>query len=183
MLKNDTGAQLADFAQIDHYRGGLTGGLSAPYMTCWIQVPEEGMAMKGICVVAALVVGATVVAARRAPGEQQSIPVGCAKIVAVLDESGGALSPEEVAKKTGTDVPTVRDCTDLWRRTMKDPNAPKGAGAKPMPEGCAKIVAVLDEGGGSLSAEEVAKKTSTDVETVRNCTDLWRGTMKGGAHP
>jgi len=52
-----------------------------------------------------------------------------------------------------------------------------------IPPGCAQIVTVLDAGGGGLSAEEVAKKTSTDVETVRNCTDLWRCTMKGGAHP
>ena len=49
--------------------------------------------------------------------------------------------------------------------------------------GCASIVAVLDESGGSLSADEIAKKTNTDVETVRNCTDAWRKTMKGGAHP
>jgi len=49
--------------------------------------------------------------------------------------------------------------------------------------GCAKIVAVLDQGGGGLSADEVAKRTSTDVETVRNCTDVWRGKMKGGATP
>ena len=52
--------------------------------------------------------------------------------------------------------------------------------AQSMPPGCAKIVAVLDQGGGGLSADEIAKKTSTDVETVRSCTDLWRRTMKGG---
>jgi hypothetical protein len=45
-----------------------------------------------------------------------------------------------------------------------------------------KIVAVLDEGGGGLSADEVAKKTNTDVETVRSCTDMWRS-MKGKAKP
>jgi hypothetical protein len=55
--------------------------------------------------------------------------------------------------------------------------------AQPIPPGCAKIVAVLDQGGGGLSADEVAKKTNTDVETVRNCTDLWRRSMKGGAKP
>jgi len=53
--------------------------------------------------------------------------------------------------------------------------------AQPMPPGCAKIVAVLDQGGGGLSADEIAKKTSTDVETVRSCTDLWRRSMEGGA--
>ena len=59
----------------------------------------------------------------------------------------------------------------------------KGAtgAAQPMPPGCMKIVAVLDEGGG-LSADEVAKKTNTDVETVRSCTDKWRE-MKGKAKP
>jgi hypothetical protein len=51
-----------------------------------------------------------------------------------------------------------------------------------MPPGCMKIVAVLDEGGGGLSADEVAKKTNTDVETVRSCTDMWRS-MKGKAKP
>ena len=45
-----------------------------------------------------------------------------------------------------------------------------------------KIVAVLDESGGGLSADEVAKKTNTDVETVRGCTDKWRE-MKGKAKP
>ena len=68
---------------------------------------------------------------------------------------------------------------------MKDAKAPQGTNAapQPMPDGCAQIVAVLDQGGGALSPEEVAKQTSTDVATVRNCTDLWRRTMKGGAHP
>ena len=51
-----------------------------------------------------------------------------------------------------------------------------------MPPGCMKIVAVLDESGGGLSADEVAKKTNTDVETVRGCTDKWRE-MKGKAKP
>jgi hypothetical protein len=141
--------------------------------------------MRNLRVMTALLIGASVVAARVAWGEPQPIPPGCAQIVAVLDEGGGGLSPEEVAKKTSTDVETVRNCTDLWRRTMKDAKAPKGANPtqQPMPEGCAQIVAVLDRGGGGLSAEEIAKKTSTDIETVRNCTDLWRRTMKGGAHP
>jgi hypothetical protein len=64
----------------------------------------------------------------------------------------------------------------------QEPQGATGA-AQPMPPGCAKIVAVLDQGGGGLSADEVAKKTNTDVETVRNCTDLWRRSMKGGAKP
>jgi len=140
--------------------------------------------MKNLCMMTVLLIGAGVVAARAARGEQQQMPNGCAQIVAVLDAGGGGLSAEEVAKKTNTDVETVRNCTDLWRSKMKDPKAPKGANAapQPMPEGCAQIVAVLDQGGGGLSAEEVAKKTSTDVETVRNCTDLWRSKMKA-AHP
>jgi len=117
--------------------------------------------------------------------EPQKIPEGCAQIVAVLDQGGGALSPDEVAKKTGTDVETVRNCTDLWRRTLKDAPAPAGARAtdQPVPTGCLQVVAALDASGGALSPDEIAKKTSTDVETVRSCTDLWRRTMKGGAHP
>ena len=109
----------------------------------------------------------------------QAVAPGCAEIVAVLDESGGALSAEEIAKKTSTDVETVRSCTDAWRAGMKDAPGPKTAAAPPMPPGCAKIVAVLDQDSG-LSADEIATKTDTDVETVRNCTDLWRRTMKGG---
>jgi len=116
------------------------------------------------------------VVTRAAPAEQQKIP-GCEKIVAALDESGGSLSADEIAKKTGTDVETVRGCTDQWRASMKDKGGPAGAKAQPMPPSCAKVVAVLDQGGGGLSADEVAKKSSTDVETVRNCTDLWRKTM------
>ena len=54
---------------------------------------------------------------------------------------------------------------------------------QPPSRGCAEIVAVLDQGGGGLSAEEVAKKTSTDVETVRSCTDQWRRSMKGSPSP
>ena len=113
---------------------------------------------------------------RPAPAEQK-ISTGCEKIVAALDESGGSLSADEIAKKTSTDVETVRGCTDQWRASMKDKSGPAGAKTQQMPPGCAKVVAVLDQGGGGLSADEVAKKSSTDVETVRNCTDLWRKTM------
>jgi hypothetical protein len=49
-----------------------------------------------------------------ATGSGQSMPPGCMKVVAVLDENGG-LSADEVAKKTNTDVETVRSCTDKWR--------------------------------------------------------------------
>jgi hypothetical protein len=56
-------------------------------------------------------------------------------------------------------------------------------GAQPLPQGCMKVVAVLDEGGGGLSADEVAKKSNTDVETVRTCTDAWRRQMKKGPTP
>ena len=58
-------------------------------------------------------------AATAAPGTPQPIPAGCAQIVALLEQSGGALAPEEVAKQTNTDIATVRNCTDAWRRTMK----------------------------------------------------------------
>ena len=49
--------------------------------------------------------------------------------------------------------------------------------------GCTEIVGVLEQGAG-LSADEVAKKTSTDVETVRTCTDQWRASQKNpkGTH-
>ncbi|HXJ33574.1 MAG TPA: hypothetical protein VMS22_05980 [Candidatus Eisenbacteria bacterium] len=109
----------------------------------------------------------------------QGVAPGCEKIAAVMDQSGGSLSADEVASKTSTDVETVRNCMDQWRAGMKDKPAPKDANAagQKMAPGCAKIVAVLDQNSG-LSADEVATKTSTDVETVRSCTDLWRRTMK-----
>ena len=124
---------------------------------------------------AALLLGGAVFAAGAARADQPVAP-GCAKIVAALDESGGTMSADEIAKKTNTDVETVRSCTDTWRAGMKDPNAKTGKDAA-MPPGCAKVVAVLDANPG-LSPDEVATKSSTDVETVRNCTDLWRKTMK-----
>ena len=113
-----------------------------------------------------------------AVAKEPKIAPGCEKIVAVLDAGGGGLSADEVAKRTNTDVETVRGCTDQWRSTMKDKAAPTGAPAakKDIPPGCAKIVAVLDQNAG-LSADEVAKKTDTNVETVRDCTDRWRSTM------
>jgi hypothetical protein len=83
------------------------------------------MTMKEICVMTVAVVAVTWVAAGLVQGEQQPMPDGCAQIVAVLDEGGGELSPEEVAKKTNTDIETVRNCTDQRRRTMKDEPAPK----------------------------------------------------------
>ena len=134
-------------------------------------------------VVSVLVICATVFVAGTARAEQQAMPPGCAKVAAVLAESGGQKSPDEIAKATGTDIETVRNCTDLWHASMKDQKAPAtSAASKPMPSGCAKIVAVLDEGGG-LSPDQIAQKTSTDIETVRSCTDAWRQGMKGGAHP
>ena len=42
-------------------------------------------------------------------------------------------------------------------------------GTEPMSPGCAKVVAVLDEGGGGLSADEVAKKTTP---TSRRCATV-----------
>ena len=106
----------------------------------------------------------------------QTVAPGCAKIVAALDESGGTMSADEIAKKTNTDPETVRSCTDQWRAGMKDPKGPAAGKQAAMPPGCAKVVDVLDQNPG-LSADEVAKKSSVDVETVRNCTDLWRKTM------
>jgi hypothetical protein len=47
-------------------------------------------------------------------------------------------------------------------------------------KGCEKIVAAADEAGGSLSADELAKKTNTDVETVRNCLDQADAAKKKG---
>jgi len=139
---------------------------------------REGMTMSERRMTTALLVCGVLLVVGTARAEQTAAP-GCAKIVAALDESGGSLSAEEIAKKTNTDVETVRGCTEAWRAGMRDVKGPKAAAQPPMPPGCAKIVGVLDQNPG-LSADEVATKTSTDVETVRGCTDLWRRTMKGG---
>ena len=48
-------------------------------------------------------------------------------------------------------------------------------------KGCEKIVAASDEAGGSLSADELAKKMNTDVETVRGCLDQANAKPKAGA--
>ena len=133
--------------------------------------------MNGRRLTTVLLVGGVLLASGRA-GAGQAVDPGCAKIVAVLDESGGSLSAEEIAKRTSTDIETVRNCTDAWRAGMKDAKGPKAA-AQPVPPGCAQIVGVLDQNP-DLSAEEIAKKTNTNIETVRNCTDAWRRTMKGG---
>ena len=140
--------------------------------------------MKTLTMMTAMLVG-LLFGAAGARGEQQAIPPGCAQVVAVLEQGGGSLSAEEVAKKSGTDIETARNCTDLWRSTMKDANAPKGGGdtAQPVAEGCAKIVAILDQGGGGMSPDEVARRAHSDVETVRNCTDQWRNKMRSGANP
>lgn len=128
-------------------------------------------------ILAGSVLASVVVLVGPAAAESKTAP-GCEKIVAVLDAGGGGLSADEVAKRTNSDVETVRSCTDQWRSSMKDKAAPNGAPAarKDMPPGCAKIVAELDQNSGS-SADEIAKKTSTDVQTVRDCTDRWRSTM------
>jgi hypothetical protein len=119
--------------------------------------------MSGRQVMTALVMGGVLLAA----GSAHAVSTGCAKIVAALDDHPG-LSAEEVAKKTSTDIETVRGCDDEWRASMKDAKGPKAPAASAMAPGCAKIVAAFDRNPG-LSADEVAKKTSTDVETVRNC--------------
>ena len=119
--------------------------------------------MSGRHVMTALVLGGVLLTA----GTGQAVSQGCVKIVAALDANPG-LSAEEIAKKTSTNIETVRNCTDEWRASMKDAKGPNAPAAPAMAPGCAKIVAAFDETPG-LSADEVAKKTSTDVETVRNC--------------
>jgi hypothetical protein len=137
-------------------------------------------------VITLAVAAGTLIAARGSWAEQhQPASRGCAEIAAVLDQGGGGLSAEEVAKKTSTDIETVRSCTDQWRAAQKNAQGQKGAtgAAQPVARGCEKIVGVLDATGGSLSAEEVAKRTSSDIETVRGCTDTWRRSMKGSPSP
>ncbi len=47
-------------------------------------------------------------------------------------------------------------------------------------KGCEKIVAAYEEGGGGISADELAKKMNTDVETVRGCLDAADAKKKTG---
>ena len=46
-----------------------------------------------------------------------------------------------------------------------------GSVARAESKGCAEIVAASEESGGKLSADELAKKMNTDVQTVRSCLD------------
>ena len=112
-----------------------------------------------VLALSALLVGGGASAAPPAPG--------CAKVVAALDEHP-ALSADEIAKRTSTDIETVRGCVDSWRATAKDPKGPDAPAGTAMAPGCSKIVAAFD-GNPGLSADEVGKKTSTDIDTVRNC--------------
>jgi hypothetical protein len=51
-------------------------------------------------------------------------------------------------------------------------------------KGCAEIVAASEESGGKLSADELAKKMNTDVQTVRHCLDAKAPAPKAaGAEP
>jgi uncharacterized protein YceK len=101
-------------------------------------------------------------------GTARAMAPGCAKVVAAMEANPG-LSADEVAKRTDTDVETVRSCTDAARAGETDAKAPAAAAGSPMAPGCAKIVAAMQANPG-LSAEEAAKQTGTDVETVRSCT-------------
>ena len=135
--------------------------------------------MRGLHVIMALLIGGIVAGAS---AEQQQVAPGCEKVAAAMDEAGGALSADEVAKKTSTDVETVRGCMDAWRASHKDAKGPSGStGQQAVSPGCAKIVSVLEQQPG-LSAEEIALKTMTNVQTVRGCADQYRA-MKGGAKP
>ena len=131
--------------------------------------------MKELAVVVTLLVGGIIARA----GAEQPVAPGCEKIAAAMDQAGGSLSADEIAKKTDTDVETVRGCMDAWRASHKDAKGVPGGTGKAVSPGCAKIVGVLEQQPG-LSAEEIALKTMTNVQTVRGCTDQWRQ-MKGGA--
>ena len=49
--------------------------------------------------------------------------------------------------------------------------------------GCTQIVAFSRLAGGKTSADELAKKLNTDVETVRNCLDKKAEEAKGSQAP
>jgi hypothetical protein len=133
--------------------------------------------MRGLVVAVTLLVGGIVAGA----GAEQPMAPGCAKVAAAMDQAGGGLSADEIAKKTDTDVETVRGCMDAWNASHKNAKGvPAGTGQAVSP-GCAKVVGVLEQQPG-LSAEEIALKTMTNVQTVRSCTDQWRQ-MKRAAKP
>src|SRR5262249_16366509 len=140
----------------------------------------EDTPMRGLPVIMALLIGGIVAGAS---AEQKQVAPGCEKVAAAMDEAGGALSADEVAKKTSRDVETVRGCMDAWRASQKDAKggASGSTGQHAVSPGCAKVVSVLEQQPG-LSAEEIALKTMTNVQTVRGCTDQYRA-MKGGAKP
>ena len=133
--------------------------------------------MRGLAVAVTLLVGGIVARA----GAEQPVARGCEKIAAAMDQAGGGLSADEIAKKTDTDVETVRGCMDAWNASHKDAKGVPAGTGQAVSRGCAKVVGVLEQQPG-LSAEEIALKTMTNVQTVRGCTDQWRQ-MKRGAKP
>src|SRR6185436_17419786 len=101
---------------------------------------EEDATMSGRHVMTALVLGGVLLTA----GTGQAVSQGCVRIVAALDANPG-LSAEEIAKKTSTNIETVRNCTEERRASMKDAKGPNAPAAPAMAPGCAKIVAAFDE--------------------------------------
>lgn len=59
--------------------------------------------------------------------------------------------------------------------------AAAGAQAEPKKLGCQHIQAVSQLSGGRMSADEMAAKLNTDVETVRDCLDNKKAKPSGGS--
>src|SRR5262249_62313870 len=117
--------------------------------------------MRGLAVAVTLLVGGIVVGA----SAEQPMAPGCAKVAAAMDQAGGGLSADEIAKKTDTDVETVRGCMDAWNAAHKNTTATPGSGGqKAVPPGCTKIGPVPDQQPG-LSAEQIANRTGTHPAT------------------
>src|SRR5262249_57015495 len=94
--------------------------------------------MRGLHVIMALLIGGIVAGAS---AEQQQVAPGCEKIAAAMDEAGGALSADEVAKKTSTDVEAVRGCMDAWRAPHTDAKGASGStGQQAASPGAPRIV-------------------------------------------
>src|SRR5262249_19317981 len=118
----------------------------------------EDTPMRGWAVAVTLLVGGIVVRA----GAEQPMAPGCAKVAAAMDQAGGGLSADEIAKKTDTDVETVRGCMDAWNAAHKKDAAatPGSVGHKSAPPRCTKTVGGLDPHPG-LTAPHLPTRTST----------------------
>ena len=103
-----------------------------------------------------LIVAASLALATVAAAAQTRSQTDCGRIDAVLDRLGPSVRADELSKKTGMDINSVRKCMEAWKSSASY-NAPKPAAVTGrttnLPSGCTKVAAALDQNGDTLSAD------------------------------